>query len=343
MIHILELPQNKIITSSTFKNVDKKKLEEFVISHPNGNIFQSTRIYEFFNLVNNYEPNLIVLYENNKIIGSLLFVIVKEGNGVKGYLSRRCIVWGGPLVNDNNNRIYLYILTYFNKITSKRLIYTEFRNYCDITMQKDVFKNAGYMFFDHFNYLISIISLEKSKAKISNSKKRQINISIKNGAKIIEADSIEKVKEFYNILKILYLDKIKKPIPSFDFFEEFFKSKKLGKYFLILYKENVIGGILCPIYKDTIYEWFVCGLDREFKNVYPSVLATWAPIQYAANNGLKYFDFMGAGKPDQDYGVREFKSKFGGKLVNFGRFIKIHNHFFYNLGKNIIELKQKLL
>ena len=90
---------------------------------------------------------------------------------------------------------------------------------------------------------------------------------------------------------------------------------------------------MCPIYQDTIYEWYVCGLHGEFKDIYPSVLATWAPIEYAANNNLSCFDFLGAGRPDEDYGVREFKAKFGGELVNFGRFSKIHNKMKYKFGE----------
>jgi len=52
---------------------------------------------------------------------------------------------------------------------------------------------------------------------------------------------------------------------------------------------------MCPVYKNTIYEWYIAGIDGAFKNVYPSVLATWAPMEYAAKNGLKYFNFMGKG------------------------------------------------
>jgi len=84
-------------------------------------------------------------------------------------------------------------------------------------------------------------------------------------------------------------------------------------------------------------------MDGEIKDIYPSVLATWAPIQYAANKGLKYFDFMGAGKPDEEYGVREFKSKFGGELVEFGRFERIHKPFLFKFGKFGLKVWQKLM
>jgi len=83
-------------------------------------------------------------------------------------------------------------------------------------------------------------------------------------------------------------------------------------------------------------------LDLQYKDLFPSVLATWAPIQYACQNGLKYFDFMGAGRPDTDYGVREFKSKFGGKQVSYGRYLRINKPMLYQIGKSGIHLLKKL-
>ena len=42
--------------------------------------------------------------------------------------------------------------------------------------------------------------------------KNQINRSIKNGAVIKEANSIEEVTDFYKILDNLYLNVVKKPL-----------------------------------------------------------------------------------------------------------------------------------
>ena len=91
---------------------------------------------------------------------------------------------------------------------------------------------------------------------------------------------------------------------------------------------------MCPIFHDRIiYEWYVAGEDEKHDGIYPSVLATWAAIEYAAMNGIKTFDFMGAGSPGQQYGVREFKSKFGGVQVEYGRFLRVFNKPVYNTGK----------
>lgn len=324
------------------KQIDESELEAFIFNHPQSNFFQSTKAFHFFRTVDNYEPVLIVAKDDDVIVGSLLAVIVKEGNGLKGYLSRRCIAWGGPLVTDDDPVVWSRLLVMLREMTNRKAIYTEFRNFRNLGELQNVYKDAGFQFNEHLNYIVSIPSLKKARARLSKSKKRQINKSLKSGAKILSADSLSQVGEFYDILKQLYMEKVKKPLPVFDFFNRFFEDKSLGIFLLIQLDGRIIGGIMCPVYKDTIYEWFVCGMDGEFKDVYPSVLATWAPMGYAADNGLSRFDFMGAGKPDQDYGVREFKSKFGGDLVNFGRFIRINQKMHYQVGKLGLEILKRI-
>ena len=151
------------------------------------------------------------------------------------------------------------------------------------------------------------------------------------------------MKEFYVILKNLYQAKIKKPLPEWHFFKSFYENEEIGKFFLVQLEGKIIGGIMSPIFNGVIYEWYIAGRDREFNNVYPSVLATWAAIKYATDNNLKYFDFMGAGKPDDNYGVREFKSKFGGELVNFGRHSHVHSPTRLQFGKLVYRFYRRLV
>ena len=54
---------------------------------------------------------------------------------------------------------------------------------------------------------------------------------------------------------------------------------------------------------------------------------------------------MGVGKPDQEYGVRDFKARFGGELVNYGRLTRINNPFLYSLaefGYNVLALLKNI-
>jgi serine/alanine adding enzyme len=184
---------------------------------------------------------------------------------------------------------------------------------------------------------------------ISESRRRQIKKALNNGSSIIEPENIEQIKDFYNILFRLYRYKIRKPLPDLSFFENFYQQSrqgKLGIIRLIKYNDQIIGGILAPIFENKcIYEWYVCGLDKEFKDQHPSVLATWAGIDYAIQNNISSFDFMGVGKPEQEYGVRDFKARFGGELVNHGRLTRINNKSLYSIaefGYNILAMLKRI-
>jgi len=177
---------------------------------------------------------------------------------------------------------------------------------------------------------------------MSSSRLRQVKKAIKNGVIWKEAESLDDINEFYNILRNLYETKVKKPLYAREFFTEFYK-QKLGKYLLVYFEGKVIGGIMCPVTPGkTVFEYYVCGMDTEYKNQYPSVMATWAAMEYANQNNIPLFDFMGAGSPDKDYGVREFKSRFGGEQVEHGRFLNILNPLLYKIGTFGLHLISKI-
>ena len=100
---------------------------------------------------------------------------------------------------------------------------------------------------------------------------------------------------------------------------------------------------MCPVLEGKcMYEFYIFGLDEDFRDQYPSIIATWAALEYAASNGIPFFDFMGAGRKDQDYGVREFKSRFGGELVENGRYIKINKKQLYKTGEAGLRIMKKI-
>jgi hypothetical protein len=342
--------QTKII--SDYRKIDFEKWDEFVKNHPDGTIFQSSDMYLLFKSTRNFDPVTMIVIYDGKIAGLMLAVVIKEFSGAVGYFSSRTVVYGGPLIRqdlDHPDHILDQLLSALISKVRKRSIFIQFRNFTDMTSYMDVFLKNGFKFMERLNYLVNTASENTVRQNISDSKLRQIKKGLKAGATIIEPDDISQVQAFYEILRFLYKYKVKKPLPGWDFFENFYnqsKNGKLGIIRLIRFEGRIIGGILSPVFNDkVIYEWYVCGLDEEFKNLYPSVLATWAPIDYALKNNLKTFDFMGVGIPDRDYGVREFKAKFGGELVNYGRFGRINNKFLYiitEIGFNILSILRKI-
>ena len=317
-------------------NIKREYWNEFLFSNPNGNFFQSPDYYEWYNsLITQYKAVAVfALDSNDTIFGLLVAVIIKEKGLFAGKYSKRCIIFGGPVVTDNNPEIISALLERLIKEVKKESIYIEFRNLFDMTNYVYAFNDYGFKYVEHFNFIFDVGNdVEETMKKLNANRRRQIRKSIEAGVKIVEAESLDDVKQFYELLKILYNEKVKKPLPNFRFFENFYNSKSLGRYFIVKYNGKVVGGNMCPVFDKTIYELYRTGLDKEYKEIFPSVVATWAPIEYAIKNDLKRFDFLGAGSSETNGGVREFKSQFGGNLVSNGRFLRINSKFFYNLGK----------
>lgn len=323
------------------------KWDQFVLKN-NGSYFQSSSYYSFCNLIHGYEPHLILSFSEGRIVGGILMTLIVSGSGMKQFFSRRIIIIGGPVIegsNTDSERIIEELLQFLNKNFSKNSLYTEFRNLNDLDSSKLTFTRHHFRYTNHLNYRVLLDHEESVKKKMSKSKLRQINKSLKTGAVIKYAEKESEIQDFYRILVNLYKQKVKKPLPDYQFFQKFFflSQQDLNyRIFLIHFNNQIIGGMVAPIYNGIIYEWYICGLDGTFKNIYPSVLATWAAIKYGLENKLKYFDFLGAGKPDADYGVREFKARFGGEMVNYGRFLKINNSLLYYLGRFGLQILKKL-
>jgi lipid II:glycine glycyltransferase (peptidoglycan interpeptide bridge formation enzyme) len=64
-------------------------------------------------------------------------------------------------------------------------------------------------------------------------------------------------------------------------------------------------------------------------------------MKYACDNGIGMFDMMGAGKAGEQYGVRDFKARFGGRMVEYGRFLRINQPVLYRLGRSGLVLMKK--
>ena len=215
---------------------------------------------------------------------------------------------------------------------SKEAIYIEMRNFNDYSRWKDRFEVCGFAYQPHLNFHLDCSEEAVIQRNMHESRRRQVRKGLASGAVIEEAKTEQEVRDFYRILEQLYRRKVKTPLFGLEFFLAFFRQGR-GKYLLVKYEGKVIGGMMCPILEGrTIYEWYVCGLDEPYREQHPSVLATYAAMQYAVEHGLPRFDFMGAGKPEDDYGVRAFKAQMGGQLVEHGRFLLIAKPLLYRIG-----------
>ena len=202
------------------------------------------------------------------------------------------------------------------------------------------------------NFHVDTSSVEVAEANMGKSRKRDIRTTIREGVSIksiydlrflisdLEREQV--VREYYAILEKLYKTKVKTPLFPVEFFLELSKHKD-ARFLLTELNGKIIGGTVCVAQEGKcLYEWFACGEDGVYPHVFPSCYATYAGIKYAAEHMIPRFDMMGAGKPDEAYGVRDFKAKFGGKEVEHGRFLCVTKPLLYNMGVIGVKLLKKL-
>lgn len=308
------------------------------------NWFQSDECLALYSSMSFIEPFECSVSRGGEVKGRIVGYIQKDGGGVKGFLSRRAIINGGPMLADDITPEELTQLLKTCKSTlNGKAIFVETRNFFDYSAYRQVFLAAGWSYEPHYDIKILCGASQDVEEKIGKHRKKYVRLSLRDGASVVGNPTIGQIEDFYEILSELYRIKVKTGLWPFEFFRKLYESPS-GRYFLIEYDGHIVGGSACVAADDgSVYEWFACGKDGVFKNIHPSSLTKYAGITYASENGFTAFDMMGAGAPgDGGYGVRDFKLEFGGELMEYGRFKLVLAPALYGIGAFGIKILKKL-
>lgn len=345
----------KIITK--YEQIDKQQWAELVKDSETATWFQTEEAYEFYaSLPELFYPFVVAVIssaspkERERLVGVVVGYVTREKNALKQFATRRAIIIGGPmLANDTTEEEVASLLKGVRsalcakeKGVLERPIYIETRNFHDYSRWRSVFEQCGCKYEEHLNFHVDTSSQEIIETNLGKNRKRDIKFSFRDGAKIVEHPTIEQVREYYAILKKLYTTKVKTPLFPLFFFENLYACPA-SRFLLVELNGEIIGGTVCVCLDNkAMYEWFVCGRDGEWKSIFPSSVATYAGICYAAANGYPIFDMMGAGTPNEAYGVRDFKARFGGKEVEHGRFVRVFKPLLFAVGKIGVKILKSL-
>lgn len=311
--------------------------QELLAESPYSNAFQTEEMYNFLSSLEFLQTFLsYVRNPHGKLIGLAVGYIQAE-KGIKKHFSRRAIIQGGLLLAKDIAEGELKTLLLDIKHKTSSAIYVEIRNNADYSKYKSVFEEVGFEYKPHLNCLIDCSDADVAFKNMNESRRRQVRIATEAEYEVKMAETEAEVDEFYKLLSAHYKNKVKKPIFPKEFFAQIL-AQKVGEIMLIKINGKVVSGMLQLCHEKTVYDYYVFGLDTQYPNNYPSVLVYWETIKRASTLGYTTFDTMGAGVPGQAYGVRDFKLRFGSRLVEHGRFLSINKPLLYKLGTLAIKL-----
>ena len=337
----------------TYPEIDQQQWQALIDRSPYATWFQTKEAYEFYAAVSTeLAPFAVGIEENGYLVGVIVGYTTQEKNPIKQLLTCRSIIIGGPLLANDISETALAellnavaqcpassLLPFASRLTNP--IYIESRNFHDYSKWRNIFEANGFAYQPHLNFHVDTSSVEVVDKNLGKSRKRDIRTTIRDGVTPVYQPTTAQVKQYYQILQNLYTTKVKTPLFSWNFFEQLHRTEH-ARFILTEYQGRIIGGTVCvELPNRALYEWFACGEDGVYDHIYPSCYATYLGIKYAAESGCQIFDMMGAGKPEEAYGVRDFKAKFGGELVEHGRFLCVRKPLLYWIGKIGVKMLKK--
>jgi lipid II:glycine glycyltransferase (peptidoglycan interpeptide bridge formation enzyme) len=257
--------------------------------------------------------------------------------GVLYYFTTRAVAYGSVLCswNEEGKDALEKLLRWYTMEVKRKEIFTEFRNISDLSELQPAFKKCDVKFEEYLNYLIDLNQPETEMwLKLQKRIRQQIRKARDSGVIIEEVTESQKLAIVYQLLDQVFT-RARVPLVSISLFEAAFDilaPRDMLKIIMARVGEHYIGAHIILTYKERIFDWYVAS-DRAFSSYHAEPLMLWWFLQWGKEHKLRLFDFGGAGKPGEKYGVREFKAKFGGELVSFGRNIFVHSPFLLDLCK----------
>lgn len=329
-----------------YEDIDKNRWREFVLAHPNGSVFQTPEMYVVYANSKCYKPLVIAGVDNRKnIVAILLAVIQRESYDPIGFFTSRSIIIGGPLIAGDNIEILDTVMHVYCATIKGKVIYSQIRNFSiqSLTL-KDVFIRNGFLFEDHLNIILDLsVGADGLWTNVKRNRKDGINKARKQGFVFKPHSDFRDLKTFYSLLSELYRN-IKLPYPDVSFFESANTHlKDNNMWFSLEYQGKPVIVLFAVTFNRVMYAHSI-GISQnpDLLKLRPVDIFYWEVIRWCSENDFGVYDWMGAGKPDEEYGVRKFKLQYGGMLYNYGRYLKTHNNLLYNFGKYSLSVLQRV-
>lgn len=321
------------------RNLDRESWSRFVLDHPDGNIFHTPEMFDVYERAANHTPQLWAAVETHSggngaggeehLLALFLPVEITVLGGPLRRLTTRAVVFGSILCQPGakGEQALARVLEVYRQEADGRVLFTELRNITPLGPLRPVLEREGFAYEEHLNFLVDLDRpAEEILQAITKRTRKRIRSGLRKGDVVVEdVQDSHGLAECYALLRATYAA-AEVPLAGVALFEaalEILVPRGMARFFLARVEGKPAACSVELLYKDRSYGWYG-GTDREFSSYNPTEILYWHVFEWSAANGYRVYDFGGAGKPDEEYGVRDFKSKFGGELVEYGRNTCVH-------------------
>jgi len=308
---------------------DFGELDSFADTVPNASIFQTGRMARVYSQSPDTKPLVLAARSASGEIGAsvagVTFTHVKRASPIS-QLSSHFTVRGAPLASSGQESLEAtrMILQELPNLLSANSVYI--RCYPDLEAPTIAsLERCGYVREDWLNI---VIDLEKGERQLlegmSKHRRKGIRVAANAGFDVIRVSNTEHLDQLYRLLADTHR-RLRIPFQRRPLFDAAFRdlsSTGNGLMLLAMRADEVLAGRIVLLYRGTAYDWYAGSTPRG-KQLHADEWLTWNAMLLAKERDAVRFDFGGAGKPDEEYGPREFKRRFGGRMTNAGRYTRV--------------------
>lgn len=301
--------------------------DRYCSSHPKGSVFHTRKLLEAYaGTPGNSVHAEAAVSPSGRIVALLTAVRVSTLGGPFKPLASRSIMYAEPICDNNEEGIsgLRELIQRHDDKMRRRVLFTEIRPLMAEGPEAKALGAEGYERLGYYNYVVDTacgaeaawLRLSKSCRKhIKQSENRGLTVTIETGANAIRL-MYAQVRESYQRSKVPLADEslFHAAVNAFGPGEVQVRIARCG--------DQVLAGGISLIHRDRCFAWY--GGSQRVSGLCPFDCLTWDEIRWCCENGIRYYDFGGAGWVGEEYGPREFKAKFGGELTEFGRYRKVY-------------------
>lgn len=324
--------------------IDRTCWSNFVYNHPQGNVFQTPEMADVLMHTSNVHPVCVAIQEHDEIVGIVLGQVITSENPIMTLLSTRFIISGGPLVKDNDTNVLKLLLQALHKLLPWYIIYSEIRPVYAMTSIEECLLRNNWKRLGHYNLILPLDKTpEELFEQMHKERRRNVNQAIKFGLTYKEVTDKKEVDGVVELIRKTYVRK-HVPMPYLDIFDEVYELMRQYTHFFAAYAQDgtMVAGQVRLCYRDLVYAWYAGSDDAYFKQR-PNDFLMWEAIVWAHEHGYQYFDFGGGGEPGVEYGVRDYKLKYGCQMYEYGRYLYMYRPLTYHIGAWVYKTYHKIL
>jgi CelD/BcsL family acetyltransferase involved in cellulose biosynthesis len=320
--------------------------DRFVHEHPKGCVFHTSHMVRVYAAAKGHHPvPLAILGPNGEITALLVSVRVQTLPSPLGNISSRAIFYAEPLCEESARGADA--LTQLIKEHDARLrrtvLFAEVRPLHDPGIERAILERAGYQYLEYVNYLNDVSQPQDVIwSKLHKSAQRAIRQCRRRGLVVREVPATDAVGQLYPLLKLSYRYS-GVPLADrslFDAAAQELHPLALARFFAVYEGAMPVAMDVMLTFKQRIYFWYG-GMERAVAGS-PCSLLRWFELKWASEQGYAICDSGGAGWPNVPYGVRDFKRKFGGALVQYGRYRKVFCPWKLALAEQVYKLRRSM-